>query len=218
MIALLEAELARAQAATVDTESGKFLLANASARLRSPGSAACDGNVVFRGFIDKYVDAIDAVSGKQIWQLDVHDAIWGSLAVAEGRLYACSGPGTVCGINAKDGKLLWRVEIAPDPGGLESLQFSTYRCAAVHEKSVYCSSHEGKVTCLSGESGQAIWTTQLEGRIAGCSPALAEGKVSIGTLENFVYSLDAKTGNIHWKKKLGGQITSSPVVASFSKS
>jgi outer membrane protein assembly factor BamB len=39
-----------------------------------------------------------------------------------------------------------------------------------------------------------------------------EGKVYFGSVDGEVYSLDARTGNLRWRFKTGGPVTSSPTV------
>ncbi|HVR76256.1 MAG TPA: PQQ-binding-like beta-propeller repeat protein, partial [Planctomycetota bacterium] len=108
-------------AAILDAKTGNTLLANTTGGLTSPGSAVCEGDVVFRGFGDNYINAIDSVSGKQIWKLDMKDSVYGSLAFDTGRLYAFMGAGTACGIDPKNGGQVYvpagidRADVNPRP-------------------------------------------------------------------------------------------------------
>src|SRR5207302_749965 len=47
----------------------------------------------------------------------------------------------------------------------------------------------------------------------GCSPAVADGVVYVGTDSWYLYALDAVTGALKWSYNAGGPIESSPVVA-----
>ena len=45
------------------------------------------------------------------------------------------------------------------------------------------------------------------------SPAFADGVVYFGSTDDYLYALDATTGQEKWKFKMGGHAVSSPVVA-----
>jgi outer membrane protein assembly factor BamB len=44
------------------------------------------------------------------------------------------------------------------------------------------------------------------------SPAIAENVVYVGSVDQYLYSLDARSGNLRWRFRTGGPITSAPVV------
>lgn len=57
-----------------------------------------------------------------------------------------------------------------------------------------------------------LWTCETGGAIYS-SPAVAEGKVYVGSSDNNVYAIDAETGNRVWNYTTGGWVDSSPAVA-----
>ena len=77
----------------------------------------------------------------------------------------------------------------------------------------------GKVQAIRQRDGSRIWQTSSAGSFgrAGdafyATPAVAYGRVYIGSLDNFVYSLSAATGKLAWRHKTGGYVYSSPAVA-----
>ena len=73
-------------------------------------------------------------------------------------------------------------------------------------------SHSGYSTSTAPETNNVLWdyTTGNEVR---SSPAVADGKVYIGSLDYKVYCLNAETGTKIWDFTTGGYVTSSPAVA-----
>jgi serine/threonine-protein kinase len=45
------------------------------------------------------------------------------------------------------------------------------------------------------------------------SPAVAGGVVYVGSTDNYVYALDASTGDLRWRYQTGHRVESSPTVA-----
>ena len=65
---------------------------------------------------------------------------------------------------------------------------------------------------LDASTGSKIWNYTTGGFVYS-SPALADGKVYVGSYDFTVYCLDAVTGSKLWSYKTGGQVYSSPAVA-----
>jgi len=94
---------------------------------------------------------------------------------------------------------------------------------------MYTSGNLGRVYALDAATGKAIWTFEPEidmqaNRAACCDQAnrgvaVAGGKVLVGTLDGWLYALDARTGKVAWKvdtitdRTRGYTITGAPEVA-----
>jgi outer membrane protein assembly factor BamB len=72
-------------------------------------------------------------------------------------------------------------------------------------------SHTGYSTSTAPNTNHTIWI-YTAGDFAGSSPAVADGKVYIGTYPDKVYCLDALTGVHIWNYTTGGAVYSSPAV------
>jgi outer membrane protein assembly factor BamB len=72
--------------------------------------------------------------------------------------------------------------------------------------------HTGYSTSTAPNTNKTIWsyTTGLD---VYSSPAVADGKVYIGSDDGKVYCLDAITGALIWSHEIGGSVLSSPAVA-----
>jgi len=61
--------------------------------------------------------------------------------------------------------------------------------------------------------GQVAWTFET-GAPVHSSPAVVDGVVYIGSQDNYLYALDALTGDLVWKFKTGSWVEASPIVVS----
>lgn len=96
---------------------------------------------------------------------------------------------------------------------------------------VFVTSHDGYLYALDAESGDKSWTSSI-GELGGfspplrgigkslmSSPAVGEGMVFVGSLDEKVYAFDADNGEKIWSFETGGEegsggkVDSSPVVA-----
>ena len=94
---------------------------------------------------------------------------------------------------------------------------------------MYTAGNLGRVYALDAATGEALWTFEPEvdmqaNRAACCDQAnrgvqVHEGKVFVGSLDGYLYALDAKTGAVAWKtdtiadRKRGYTITGAPEIA-----
>jgi hypothetical protein len=64
---------------------------------------------------------------------------------------------------------------------------------------------------LNAVSGGLIWSYTTSGNVFS-SPAVADGKVFVGSYDNKLYCLNAVSGELIWSYTTGNYVTSSPVV------
>jgi outer membrane protein assembly factor BamB len=65
---------------------------------------------------------------------------------------------------------------------------------------------------LDAENGHLVWRYATEGQITS-SPAVAEGAVVFGSVDQSIYCLEVKTGELRWRFQTGGAVTSSPRIS-----
>jgi outer membrane protein assembly factor BamB len=65
---------------------------------------------------------------------------------------------------------------------------------------------------LNRTTGKEIWNFVTRGRVDS-SPAVAGGRVYIGSVDGHLYVLDAATGMKRWEFDAGAGILSSPAIA-----
>ena len=191
---------------SLDVRSGCVYWETATKQVRSGiaiGSAGA-ADAIFFGDVTGGVSALDAGSGKQLWNTHVGDhpqaLVTGTPAYADGRLYVpvssyeelvavfpgsscCTFRGSVVALDARTGNLLWRTH--------------TIATAAVPQRK----SSDGRT--ISGPSGAAVWS----------SPTVdtSHGRLYVTTGDNYsepttetsdaLLTLDLKTGKILWWKQ-----------------
>ena len=129
-----------------------------------------------------------------------------------GRLYFGSEDGTVYALRASDGAVRWRYKASGAvKGGL-----------ALKDGKLFFGDYGGKVhgdppgrraAAVAGRRAPAARFGLRAGRFYS-TPAVAYGRVYIGSLDGFVYSFAARNGKLAWRHKTGGFVYSSPAVAS----
>jgi parallel beta-helix repeat protein len=71
--------------------------------------------------------------------------------------------------------------------------------------------HSGAVTNLGAQINQTLWNYTTGGLVES-SPAIAEGRIYVGSNDFRIYSLEASTGSLVWSFETGDDVESSPAV------
>lgn len=181
-------------------------------------SPACAGGSVYavvlsrgKGIDGGRVIALDTKDGRVRWSRKLPSRAESSPLVAGGRLYFGTEDGTVYALRASDGAVRWKFKAdGAVKGGL-----------ALDNGRLFFGDYGGKVHALRQRDGSQIWQSSSAGGTFGLragrfysSPAVAYGRVYIGSLDGFVYSFAASNGKLAWRHKTGGYVYSSPAVAS----
>ncbi|HUW33145.1 MAG TPA: PQQ-binding-like beta-propeller repeat protein [Planctomycetota bacterium] len=160
----------------------------------------------------------ESLTGKMLWQYKMSEAGEQNVSpVADGdRVYVVT-PSVVC-LNAKDGTELWKSDNA-----FRGTQYST---PLIVGDTIYVpASQPSGLVAADKLTGKLLWNVP-PGLTASCgSPAyqIVEGipQIVIGMSEGYnkpeVWGVDAKTGEIFWKRPFNGQygLTSSPVGSGY---
>jgi len=83
---------------------------------------------------------------------------------------------------------------------------------------VFLASLGGQVFCLSADTGQVRWQTELTAPICDSRPLVLEGGVYLITLDGRLFCLDLDTGERRWDRKvLDSYVFASPAAADREK-
>lgn len=156
--------------------------------------------------------ALDPASGEVDWERSVGEHVAGSVAVADGTVYAVAAneaSGSLVALEAATGERRWAVELDGSPETRP----------AVADGSVYLA-QEGALRAFSTD-GTPTYRVDLRttGEAAirysrgGSAPAVAHGSVYFGAPDGHVYAVDAATGEREWSFWTWGGVSSDPVVA-----
>jgi outer membrane protein assembly factor BamB len=165
-----------------------------SAFAQSP--AATDGNRFFIGAWDRHVYALDAVTGREVWRYAAtptsmyYSAAIAAPAVANGRLFVPSNDNVLHALEPSTGRVLWTRTTTGDKFG--------YSSPTVVGDRIYigCLGDRGEVRCLAVDDGRELWVSATGSTIYESSPAVAGGRVAIGSVDGTLWLLDAADGAI----------------------
>jgi outer membrane protein assembly factor BamB len=154
--------------------------------------------------------ALDADTGKVLWQRSIGRLNASSPTYYKGRLYIVNlFPGHVVKLNAKTGKILWKRWL---PGRAES-------SPVVVGDTLYFGCEDDQLFALRTSNGHVRWTTTLGGPVKS-APAYYKGILYVGDYGGDMNAVNAKTGKLKWQSgSLGqgfgtsGEFYSTPAVA-----
>jgi outer membrane protein assembly factor BamB len=165
--------------------------------------------LVFFAFLDGDLVAVDATSGKPVWERNLHSHLESSPMAVGGALYLGTDTTDVVALRARDGQPLWRFN---SPGAIKA-------SPSYHDGRVYVADYEGSMFALDAADGKPVWRTNTtrvppfgEGGFFS-SPAIAFGHVYAARDDGTVFAFDQKTGKVSWSFPTGGYVYGSPAVA-----
>jgi outer membrane protein assembly factor BamB len=146
------------------------------------------------------------------WRFQTEGSVISSPSIADNIAYVGSTDGYLYALDAWNGDLIWKYKTG-------DLIEST---PAIVNGKVYTGGDDGYVYCLDAYTGALQWKTFVNGNlpftfgtiVLKSSPAVVESMgatvVYIGSLDGYLYAIDADNGNINWKTRALGPIESSP--------
>jgi outer membrane protein assembly factor BamB len=155
----------------------------------------------FFGCSDGRILALDARSGRKVWEFCIPSNSGATPVFAEGRVYFWGWDKKLRALDANSGKEIWQqscdggLRTQPAPGG-EVIFFAT--------------AESSSVIALDAGSGEKIWTYTAD-RGVDCTPVVGYGVVFANTFDprynsSTVLGLDAATGKVRWQSDEVGMI------------
>ncbi len=188
-------------------------------------SPAVDWPYVYVGSLDGKVYCVWGNNGTEIWNFSSNitkspRGIYSSPMIHNGRLYIGSEDHNLYCLNATTGALIWNFT-APK---------HIYSSASIHDGKVFIhalgNSQDGRLYALPEDdpnddgiinNSEVIWSFETGDWDGGSSPAVANGKVLVGSrwgiTNGRLYCLNESTGQEIWNLTTGGAIVSSPTIA-----
>ncbi|SDR28592.1 outer membrane protein assembly factor BamB family protein [Natronobacterium texcoconense] len=174
--------------------------------------------------------ALEAETGEERWRYDAfdeRDSISSSPAVAGGTVSVVTPTGELLALDAANGTERWRRDLDAHSDSSPAVTGGVVYCPA--GRTVDESDVRGGLWALEAETGEPLWSTEIDDVSLRTSPAIADGVVylagstrevcpglaedcepsSSGTL----YAIDADTGETQWTADLEPDTRSSPAVA-----
>ena len=175
-------------------------------KMRSPvmfSAPLLDAGRLYVGLSDENAEglgavaALDAASGREIWQADVPGSVFNRIVHAAGNVIAQTKDGGVFAFDAATGRAVWRFD-GPQH------QYLPVQSGLISDgKSVFTGT-PGLLTALDAKSGRVVWRETNPGyRTAEPSsdtPAVAEGVLVFSSNWGGLGGYDAATGRLLWRK------------------
>lgn len=163
---------------------------------------------------DAELSAVDAQTGKTVWQVDLTPeddrsggGSGGGVAYVQGRLYVATGYAQVVCLDADKGKELWRTTLT-----------GPFRAGpAVVDNRVFAVSSDNQIHALDAATGKKLWThsglAESAGIYGGAAPVVAANVVIAGLPSGELFALRADNGRVLWSDSLAGLQKSDAVSA-----
>jgi outer membrane protein assembly factor BamB len=158
--------------------------------------------------------AMRARDGKILWKRPLSGRSETSPIVVGKNVVVGSESGTVYSLDRDSGQIDWQV--ATDgavKGGL-----------ALKDGVLYGANYAGQVFALRASSGSFVWQSSTQGLSFGrggpvySTPAVAFGRVYLGSIDGRVYSFDEDNGQLLWSHSTGDWVYAGPAVADTKRS
>lgn len=168
------------------------------------GAPAIYAGRAYAGSDDGYIYAFSLTDGSLVWRFRTGNKVQASLLVADGTVFVGSLDGHFYAIDAEQGTERWDF----------TAQGRVFGGAALGGGRLIFGDDAGYVYGVEASSGRAAWTRQLGATASGVveSPTLDErnGWVYVGSLNHYLYCLDAASGRDHRPARdLGAPVYSS---------
>ena len=204
------------------------------------GTATYHNGVIYVGSYDKRLYALNATSGKMIWEYASDGGIVSKPYIFEDNVYFGSEDQRLHVISLRSGRVNWthftggpirsspivaegHVFIGSDDGLLHAVSVMTSRpvwqfdagspirsTPLVLQESIYLGTENGDMVCLDFK-GKAKWHFNAKRAITS-SPTVSNGVIFFGSLDSTLYALDAKSGWMVWRYKLEKATISTPYI------
>ncbi|MBW1708646.1 MAG: PQQ-binding-like beta-propeller repeat protein [Deltaproteobacteria bacterium] len=162
--------------------------------------AIADGVLYVGGHFKVY--AMEAATGKLIWEATTTGPVHSSPAIAHSLVYVGLLDGRVLALNQSTGQVKWEYQT-------ENFIFSS---PTVVGNMLYIGSGDQSIYALNAKTGELIWKTLTGGRIQ-FAPAVRNGVVYASSSDRSIYSLSAKSGAQRLRFRVYRDLVDAPVVA-----
>jgi len=180
-----------------------------------PSSPAVANGLVYFTARDRRLHAVEAATGKPVWTMrfgpdlgdkDYWDFYMSSPILAGARLLVGGGDGRLYALAPRTGRILWTFDA-------HSRIRST---PAVADGIAVFGGQDGKVRGVDVATGRLRWTYATEGASHDftlkqndttsiyTSPSIADGVVTVGARDSYLYGLDLRSGRLLWKQTHDG--------------
>jgi len=159
-------------------------------------------SILFVGFMNGELYAINLKNGKRIGRIKVDAAIHGAPCLSKNVLYIpiAQHKYSLRAYNINEGYLIWKKEIE----GIES-------SLLLSDQYLYAVTENGTIYCIKPIDGKTIWDYKLPKK-SYSSLAADSSKLYVGCDDGFLYCINKNNGKLLWKFYTSSPIRSTPLV------
>jgi outer membrane protein assembly factor BamB len=198
-----------AEAIALDAGTGKERWKNEVGDLAASSPAYADDTVFVVTLEPGGVVALRARDGKVLWERDLPGRTETSPVVYGKNVIVGSEEGGVYALNRRTGQVDWEASTDGNvKGGL-----------ALDDGIVYGANYAGQVFAIRAANGSFVWQSSTSGLSFGrggpvySTPAVAFGRIYVGSIDGRVYSFEQETGQLAWSHSTGDWVYPGPAVA-----
>ena len=198
----------------LDADKGKPVWRNEIGDLAASSPAYADGRVFVVSLEPGTAVGMRARDGKVLWQRPLPGRSETSPLVYGKSVIVGSESGDVFALDQDDGSVRWQVSTDGNvKGGL-----------ALDDGVLYGANYAGQVFAIRASNGSFVWQSSTQGLSLGrggpvySTPAVAFGRVYLGSIDGRVYSFDADSGELLWSHSTGDWVYPGPAVADTKRS
>ncbi len=193
----------------LDAEKGKVLWKNEIGDLAASSPAYSEG-VVYAVTLDPGAAvALRARDGKVLWERDLPGRSETSPLVYGKNVIVGSEDGSVFALDRETGQVSWQASTDGNvKGGL-----------ALDDGILYGANYAGQVFAIRASNGSFVWQSSTSGLSLGrggpvySTPAVAFGRIYLGSIDGRVYSFEQSSGEVAWSHSTGDWVYPGPAVA-----
>lgn len=145
---------------------------------------------------DNKLQAVNAITGSNIWQGPANISFITTATYAGGKLYACAGTGELVCLNSSNGQVLWTYRSANSYVNFNSVPVCDNNKVFVAVTNL----SNAELHAVDAVTGQKIWIYSFRATISP-RPLAAKGVVVLSG-DGQATAVDQNTGNIKWTKNL----------------
>jgi outer membrane protein assembly factor BamB len=173
------------------------------------GAVSFDGGLLYAHSGGKFIVALDAATGEEVWRQTALTPFHSAPTIADGRLYVTTDDNELIAMSAQDGSILWahrsiaetaRLITAPSPAVLGEIVIAPFT--------------SGEIVALRAQNGTVLWSDSLT-RTGGLTPLSSINDIAASPviLGEQVYALshsgvmaafNMRTGEREWELPAGG--------------
>ncbi len=153
------------------------------------------GELVFSGFDDGKLLAVDRASGQIVWESTVSLPsgrteverlvdVDGNFVIRDGVIYVATFQGRLAAVQAVSGDLLW------------SRPFSSYQSIAIDDQAIYLAADDSHIWAIDRRTGAAFWMQDVLHARRITAPAIVGERLVVADFEGYLHWFDKASGRL----------------------